>query len=198
MPKGPLPEHTPISKLGLALAHPERVRILMAMSAPARRMSAKMWSEETELEVGNASYHFRALEKLGCVILVDEVKVRGAREKIYEPVRWALGWRREWNRLPAIVKQNIAAVSLIGYVESLGRAIDAGKYDEREDSSIAYDTFWTDERGWSEVTSILNKALEDVSRVTDEIKERLDANPEVGRFLMSYGMSAFETAPEDE
>ncbi len=141
MPRGEKPAHTPVSELAAALSHPDRIWILMAMNAPIRRLSPSDYSEEAGLVLGSSSYHFRVLKSAGCIEVVDEKRNRGAVEHIYEPVRRALAWKREYEELPDIAKQNIDAVSLRGYVEAVGDAVDAGTFGKREGSHIAYDRF---------------------------------------------------------
>lgn len=193
MPQGKAPERTGPVKLAHALSHPERLRILMEMNAPTRRMSPNDYANERGLPVNRTAYHFRVLRRAGCIKIVDEQKRRGATEHYYEPVRRAMAWTREWEELPALVKQNIAAVSLLGYVEAVGAAIDAGMYDERDESHISNDRFWTDELGFTEASIVMDRTLKELLEIAAEARERLEQSPDAEKFLASYGLSLFET-----
>jgi hypothetical protein len=193
MPQGKPPARKGISKLAHALSHPERVRILMGMNAPIRRLSPTEYSFETGLPLGNAAYHFRALHKAGCLELVDEKRRRGATEHFFEPVQRALTWKREYEDLPDIVKQNLDAVGLRGYVEAIGDAIDAGRYCDREESHIAYDRLWTDAAGFAKASKVMDRALNELLEITAEARQRLMEDPESDKFLAAYHLSLFET-----
>lgn len=180
-----------------ALAHPLRVRILMRMNAPIRRMSPIEFSEESGEPLGNCSYHFRQLEKSGCLQIVDMVQRRGATEHIYEPVRKAMAWTREWEGLGPVVRQNLAATALRGAVERVGSAVDGGTFDARDDSHLSWDTAWVDDEGWQQLHLIFQRALEETLVVTTECAKRLDGVPADRRFLITYLLATFESPPED-
>lgn len=193
MAQGKPPARQGISKLAHALSHPERVRILMGMNAPIRRLSPTEYSFESGVALGNAAYHFRVLEKAGCLEVVDEKRRRGATEHFFEPVQRALTWTREYEDLPDIVKQNLDAIGLRGYVEAIGDAVDAGRYCEREESHIAYDRIWTDAAGFAKASKVMDRALKELLAITNETRQRLMENPESEKFLAAYHLSLFET-----
>lgn len=184
-----------VSRTGIAraLSHPTRVRIMMTMNTPRRRMSPKEFCDETGVEMGHASYHFRELANAGCIELVAQEQRRGATEHFYYPVEWAMAWTREWESLGPVVKQNLAATALRGWVEALGAAIDAGTFEKRDESHLSWDTTRVDEEGWQTVTAILAETLERLIEVGVESAKRLqEGGPS---FLISFALAAFE-APE--
>lgn len=181
-----------------ALSHPLRVRILMRMNVPTRRVSPKEFSDETGEALGNCSYHFRQLEKFGCVKVVDEVQRRGAMEHYYEPERRAMAWTREWEALGPVVRQSLTASLLRGGVERIGNAIDSGTFDARNDSHMSWDTAWVDEEGWQQLHRIFQRALEESLIVTTESAKRLENLPRGEQFLVTYLLATFESPPEDE
>ena len=65
------------------LAHPLRFKILIAMNTPFRRLSPSGFSEETDEPLSNASYHFRVLDRAGCIKVVETYQRRGATEHVY-------------------------------------------------------------------------------------------------------------------
>src|SRR5690242_9472439 len=160
-------------EMAKVLSHPIRFQILVEMNTPVRRLSPSEFSEERGEPLGNVSYHFRVLDKAGCIKVVDTVQRRGATEHVYEPVKRAMAWKREWENLGPYVRDNIAASALGGAVEILGRAIDEGTFDQREDSHLSYDCEWVDEEGWTEIHTIFRQQLEELLIATERIKKRL-------------------------
>ena len=177
------------------LSHPLRFRILNDMNTPARRLSPSEFSDEIGGSLGTVSYHFRVLNKAGCIEVVDTVQRRGATEHIYEPVKRAMVWKNEWANLGPVVRQVVAASALGNAVRQVGASIDEGTFDKREDSHLSHDTFWTDEQGWTEMHSMFQRHLEDLLITAQRIKGRLDDDPDIPRFLVTYFMATFETPP---
>jgi DNA-binding transcriptional ArsR family regulator len=177
-----------------ALSHPTRVRILMAMNAPSRRLSPKEFEDETGVAIAHASYHFRELEKAGCIALVDRVPRRGATEHYYEPVRTALAWTREWEDLAPAVKQNLAASVLRGGVEAAGRAIDSGSFEARDDAHLSWDTMRLDTPGWERAAGILDRALAELLETAEESERRIEEGGE--GFLATFLLALFEAPPK--
>lgn len=176
-----------------ALSHPTRVRILMAMNAPNRRMSPKEFCSLTGDKMGHVSYHFRELAETGCIELVAEVPRRGATEHYYEPVRTAMAWSREWETLGSYVKQNLSASVLRGGVEAIGEAIDSRSFEAQPNSHLSWDTLRVDAEGWNKATSIMDRALAELLEVEAESGERVsESNP---GFLATFLMSTFESPP---
>jgi predicted transcriptional regulator len=184
---------SPMLKLAMAISHPVRFRIITAMNAPERNASPKELAEEFDLDVKRVAYHVRELAELGYLELVDTEPRRGSIEHVYRPVQRFEAWSLEWGELFPAFKQVVAASALGIGVEAIGASIDAGKFEAREDSVLAQDTFHTDERGAEEAGKILIKAVEELVAVADEAKARLAETGEEG-FLLSYLTASFEGA----
>lgn len=71
-----------VGKIGQALGHPTRVRLVRRLrgSEPA---SASRLAEEIDEALGNVSYHLRVLERLGVVREASSRHVRGALEHFF-------------------------------------------------------------------------------------------------------------------
>lgn len=177
------------------LSHPIRFRILNDMNTPFRRLSPSEFSDETGEILGTVSYHFRVLQRAGCIEVADTIQRRGATEHIYEPVKRAMAWKGEWQTLGPFVRQNVAASALGNAVKQVGESIDQGTFDKRDDSHLSHDTLWTDDQGWAEVHTMFQRHLEDLLMTTQRIKQRLDADPAIDRFLVTYLMATFESPP---
>lgn len=180
-----------------ALAHPTRIRILMAMHTPRRTMSPKDFSDETGETIGNSSYHFRKLEKFGFLKLARTAQVRGATEHFYQPVKRALAWTKESDSLPPVILDRVAATALGGLVQDAGEAIDAGTFNDREDRALAYDKQWADERAWGELAKLFETTLAKALEIGDKAAERWAENGGEGFFLASYGLAMFESPPPE-
>jgi predicted ArsR family transcriptional regulator len=179
--------------LAMAISHPLRYRIIWAMSSPERNASPKQLSEEFDLDVKRIAYHMRELAALGYVEIVETEPRRGSIEHIYRPVRAFNAWWQEWSELLPSVKQIVAASALGTGVEAIGASIDSGRFDSREDSVLAQETFRTDDRGAEEAAKVLAKALEDLMEISVNAKARLAESGEEG-FLLSYITASFEGA----
>ncbi|HEU4392267.1 MAG TPA: helix-turn-helix domain-containing protein [Solirubrobacterales bacterium] len=186
--------------MGRALSHPLRVRILMTMNAPIRKLSPSDFCEEAGCSMGLASYHFRELQKAGCIEVAETVQRRGATEHLYLPVKRAMAWSREWEMLGSVVKQNLAATALSGAVEVIGEAVDQGTFEGLPDSVLAWDVMRVDMPGWEKAHDILARAITELIEVGDECRERVADLPPEKVFLVSYLMSSFESPerPESE
>lgn len=173
------------------MSHPTRVRILMAMNTPRRRLSPKRFSDETGLPVHHCAYHFGELEDTGCIILVATKKRRGATEHIYEPLKAAIQWTEDWKHLGPAIKQSVLASVMGGAVEALGQAIDDGSFESRDDSHLSWSTAEMDSRGWREVASIFDRVLSELMEVDQRVLARIAAGADF--FVASYFMASFES-----
>jgi hypothetical protein len=177
--------------MAIAMSHPLRVRILYGMNSPERRCSATDIAEETNIDVKRLSYHMRELATLGFIEQVDERQVRGSLEKIYAPIKGVEAWALEYLSLPPAFKKILAANVLKHGVVALGAAIDKGTFDARDDSMLAQDTFWSDERGAQEAMAVIDEALKSLLEIRENAKARLAEAGEKG-FLISYLLAGYE------
>lgn len=187
---------SPETAIGRAMSHPTRINILMSMNAPRRRLSPKMYSEESGERLANSSYHFRALWEMGCIELVDTKARRGATEHFYAPSKRAMAWTKAWKALPDWIKQNLSATALRGLVEAVGEAIDAGTFDAREDAHLSFDAIWVDEQAWRELTGLFNRTLEEAIEIGESAEARLTS--EQPGFVATYGLTCFEAPPKSD
>jgi hypothetical protein len=161
-----------------------------------RRMSPSLYAEEAGERLGNCSYHFRELQKFGCIELVATKQRHGATEHFFEPSKRALAWTKMWKSLPDWVKQNLSATALAGLVEAVGRAIDQGTFEAHEDSHLSYDAMWVDDQGWGELTELFNGTLEEAIGIGKRSEDRL--SDDTPGFVATYGLTCFEMPPPTE
>jgi hypothetical protein len=182
-------------RLAKALSHPVRIQILMSMNTPRRRMSPKNFADESGCTIGNSSYHFRKLHKLGFLHLASTRQRRGSTEHFYEPVKRAVAWSKEWERMSPVLKANLEVVAALGWVKAIGQAFDAGTFDARKDSHLSWDTMRVDDTAWTQLTALMNRTLKEAIAIGEECAERLG---DEGGFFASLGMSLFEAPPPPE
>ncbi len=188
---------SPAVLMGRALSHPLRIRILTRMNAPIKQMSASDFSDESGVPLGNVSYHFRELVKCGCLEKVATHPRRGAVENVYEPVRKALAWAREWEDLGPATRQTLAASALRAAVEAIGKAIDSGEFEALPEPALCWDTMRTDPEGWAKVARIMARATEELLTIEAESRQRRDDDPSLPDLRVSYLLSTFGSPIED-
>jgi hypothetical protein len=181
-------------RLAKALSHPLRIKILMAMNAPTRRLSPSDFSREKGLILSHSAYHFRKLEKFGFIELVETRPRRGSTEHYYEPVKKAMAWKREWEAMAPILKQNLSATALGGFVDALGECIDAGTFEKRADSHLSWDRARVDEEGFAEMAALMVEILERYLTIQAKCAERMSGNGDPG-FIACFALSLFESPP---
>ncbi|HEU5105905.1 MAG TPA: hypothetical protein VFU11_08685 [Solirubrobacterales bacterium] len=183
------PEREVMAKI---MRHPTRVRILMAMNTPRRRMSPTTFAREAGVPVHHAAYHFGELEDTGCIVLVGTIQRRGVTEHVYEPKRTAIQWTDDWRLLGPAVKQTVLASVMRGGVEAIGAAVEAGTFEGRRGSHASLGTFRLDTPGWMEVAEIYDRTLVRLLRLDDEATSRIAAGASF--FTASYFMASFEVS----
>jgi hypothetical protein len=174
-------------------SHPTRLAILMDMNTPPTRLSPVRFARDRRLDTNRVAYHFRMLEKAGCIELVDRQPVRGSYEHFYEPIRTALAWQGEWEQFGPVVKQTLAASVLGGGVEAIGKAIDDGTFEARPNSHLSWHTMRLDEAAWAKAGEVMDRALSELMELEAESVQRSDASD---LFLGSFLMSLFESPPK--
>jgi hypothetical protein len=180
-----------------AISHPTRVAILMEMNSPRRKLSPVVFARDRGLELNRVSYHFRELEKVGCIELVDRVPRRGATEHVYEPRTTALAWQAEWERLGPVVQQTLLATVAGAGVQMLGRAIDGGTFEAHPESHLSWHTMRMDLEAFTKAGAIMDRALSELMKLEAEAVERADGDDDE-LFLGSFWMQLFESPPKQE
>jgi hypothetical protein len=155
-------------------------------------MSPKNFSDEHGCTLGNSSYHFRKLREYGFIHLVKTRQRRGSTEHFYEPVKRAMAWTKEWERMSPVLKANLEVVAALGWVKAVGDSFDAGTFDAREDSHLSWDTVRVDDAAWEKLTTLMNRTLKEAMTIGEECGQRL--GPDEG-FHASFALTLFEAPP---
>ena len=161
-------------QLAKALAHPLRVRILTSLHKGVS--SPNQLSQELGEPLGNVSYHVKTLLEYDCVELVKTEPRRGAVEHFYRATERAFFSASDWEKIPASARKGISGSVLETIGQDASEALIAGSIDARTDSHLSRTPLVLDEKGWTEVTSLLEETLnraieiqaESATRLTDE------------------------------
>jgi len=178
-------------RLVRALAHPLRVQILEILTE--RVASPNGLADELGVGLTHVAYHTRALEKWGCLDLVDTAQRRGATEHFYKATPGSFVGDQDWRRVPLPVRGSISSASLRSFVEKAVRALKAGTLDAREDTVFSWNPLLLDQRGWDEVTAILRDAADRVLAAHKRSRERL-AKGGGEPISTVFGLANFEAA----
>lgn len=178
-------------KLVSALSHPLRVHILDVLTEVSA--SPSDLARDVGLSVNYVAYHVKELEKLGYLELVKTEPRRGTVEHYYKAKRRFLLDDSEWERLPEPVKRTATATLLRQVTEEAKEALEAGTFDSRN-SHLSRTRLYVDEKGWDELTAVLEEALNRVLSLQEECAARLEESG--GEAIpTAVSIAGFETPP---
>lgn len=185
------------------LRHPIRVRILEI--ANTREISPVAFVDEQLQPAGisfsdrpaalsHVAYHFRELEKVGCIEVVRTVQRRGAIEHIYRgtaPVEFSSD---EFAALSEEQRRLLSRNALQALIARADSAMQSGTFDARTNRHLIWMVIELDERGWEEFSSALDVCFQEVQRIHADSKDRLAASGEQV-IPTTYGSLGFESPP---
>ena len=140
-------------QLAKALAHPLRVRILTSLHKGIS--SPNQLAQELGEPLGNVSYHVKTLLEYDCVELVKTEPRRGAVEHFYRATERAFFSDADWAKIPASARKGITGAILESIGQDATEALMAGTIDARNDSHVSRTPLVLDEKGWTELNSLL-------------------------------------------
>lgn len=186
-------DHPIDQRLVRALAHPLRIQILEILSE--RVASPSMIATELGTGVSHIAYHTRALDRCGCLELVQTAQRRGATEHFYKARPRVFLGDQMWRQVPSSIRGAVSAASLQTFIDKAIAAVQSGAMDDRDDTTFSWMPLHLDEEGWDEVTEILREATERVLKAQEESSRRTGSSGELGRTISAVvGLSLFETA----
>jgi DNA-binding transcriptional ArsR family regulator len=156
-----------------ALAHPTRVHILDILSEGPSSPSRIARRMGPHTGVRSVAHHIKVLERLGCVILVDEIRSGPAVEHIYRATERQFFNAEEWEAIEPKNRQPITATILRLIAEDTAKALSTGRFDERPDNHLSRSPLEVDNEGWAELVAILARTLDEVLAVHDKSVERV-------------------------
>jgi DNA-binding transcriptional ArsR family regulator len=178
-----------------ALAHPVRLHLLDIVSD--RNISPAEFARERGEPVSKVSYHFRALEKCGCIEIAEAKPVRGSTEHFYRSVGDGYHDDESWARMPDEVRRALASIVLKFVAGRMSRAIHAGTLTARDDVHVTWKPVTLDEQGWKEVMQILNTAFTEVDEAEARAAKRLAKSDEDG-LVATVAITGFESPREGQ
>jgi hypothetical protein len=185
------------------LGHPLRVRILEITNE--RDISPSAFVDEGLEPKGinfasrahglsHASYHFRELEKAGCVEVVETFQRRGATEHIYRGVARVEFTTEDFERLPKEQRRMLSRVAMQALVARVDGAFNADTFDSRADRFMVMMPLELDRRGWGEFIDLLDRCYAEVQQIDDDSRDRLAGSG--SRVIpATYGMLGFQSPP---
>lgn len=187
-------------RLAKALAHPLRVQILVETNK--RPMSATQFANYIGAGVSpsKAARHFRYLERLGCLELVEEKtggKRRGGRERIYKAIQRSLFDDSVWESLPGSLQGEVTNVIFTTYIERIAEAVAAGTIDKRPNRHFTWTGMHYDQQAWDEFVPRMDELFAFSLELRIQAAIRLARSGE-RPIPVTVGMSCFESPPDAE
>jgi DNA-binding transcriptional ArsR family regulator len=183
-------------RLVKAISHPLRVEILVEIDrAP---MSPSEYAARSGDELSTVAYHFRELEKAGCLTIVDETPRRGAIEHYYEVTKRALFSDEAFAQMPAPIRGGFNA-SIVGtFSERAREAIEADTMDSRENKHVTWTPVELDDSGFDRIMGMLGEVYTALGVEQLAAAERMKASGETS-IHATVALFGFESpAPERE
>lgn len=179
-------------RLVRALCHPLRVQILELLTD---RIASPNWlSEQLDASLSHVAYHTRALDKCGCLVLVETAQRRGATEHFYKATPDAFVGGPAWRGVPRPVLSGVSGATLQTFLDKAVGALEAGSLDGRDDTIFRWMPLLLDQRGWEEVVTIMERATEQVLAAHLRSQDRLSASGAEEAISTVVGLASFETA----
>jgi DNA-binding transcriptional ArsR family regulator len=183
-------------RLVRALAHPLRIKILEALTE--RVASPIRLSDDLDAGLSHVAYHTRALDKCGCLELVDTAQRRGATEHFYKASPHSFIGDRIWRRVPRALLGGVSGATLQSFMDRAVAALEAGTIDGREDTTLYWTPVLLDQQGWDEVTATMKETINRVLAIQDQSRARLAKRKGRGAISAIVGIASFETSGSRE
>jgi DNA-binding transcriptional ArsR family regulator len=182
------------------LSHPLRVMILEILNegpmSPSQFVEDGLVPKENyqnyEQALSFAAYHFRELEKAGCIAIIDSIPRRGAVENVYRGLMRVYFTDAEFEELPLEHRERLSRLSFQGLIARASGAMEAGTFDARTDRHLTWMPFEVDERGWKEMMTSMTGCFGEVEQIKHDSADRLAASGERA-VRVTFGMVGFES-----
>jgi hypothetical protein len=179
-------------RLVRALAHPLRIQILEILTDQVA--SPNLLANELGSDLSDVAYHTRALDRCGCLDLVDTAQRRGATEHFYKATPGAFVGAPSWRKVPRSVRGGVSAATLKTFLDKAIAALEGGTLEGRDDTVFRWMPLLLDLEGWKEVIAIMEEATNLVLAAHLRSQDRLTEGGGRNAISSLVGMAAFETA----
>jgi hypothetical protein len=180
-----------------ALAHPMGIQILADLNK--RIESPSGFSNRFGEKLQNVSYHFRALQKFGCLEEVETRPVRGAIEHFYRATKRVLFDGKAWEDLPPSLKAQASGRTVDDFLEAVAAAMLDGTFDASDERVAVWLQRRLDKQGWGDAVAAHWKLIRKMEGIFKESAIRLaDAGEPDAGIVGTYGLFLFESPPKPE
>jgi hypothetical protein len=177
-------------RLARAIGHPIRVEILVEVDrAP---MSPNEFARRTGHPLATVAYHFRELQKCGCLEVIEEVPRRGATEHFYQVTARALFSAESFAKLPAPARGGISAATIACFMRRAQEALEAHTFDSHESRHLTWRPLTLDEEGFARVMAMLDELYAALGVEQLAAAERLAESGEPPVYT-TVGLAGFES-----
>jgi len=150
--------------------------------------------KDKQQALSHVSYHFRALEKAGCIELVEIHQRRGASEHVYRGRSRVFFTDKEFERMSLKERHQLSRTSIQGLIARTDGALASGTFDHRTDRHLSWLAMEVDDRGWKELMTALAACYGEVDRIRKDALDRLaGSGDEV--VPVTVAMLGFESPP---
>jgi hypothetical protein len=174
-----------------------RVQILGVLNK--RVMSPSQFAKEYDEKLSNTSYHFRALQKLGCIEEVDTRQVRGAVEHFFRATKRVLFDGKSWDGLPQSLRAGVSGQAVSDFLAAVALSMEAEVFDARTERMLVWVQKRLDLQGWEEAVEAHRDLVRSMLTIYKDAALRLsEAGEPDGGMLGTYGIFLFESPPQPE
>jgi hypothetical protein len=183
-------------ELAKAIADPLRYQMLM--TALQRPLSGIEFAEEWDIPEHASHHHITFLRKRGFLVVVDEVKRRGATEIFYRAVKRAYLSDAAWAQIGPILHNGLSETIMNEFFNVVSQAGKAKTLDARPESHLWWQEIPLDEITFPKAMAMLRVLVNKLLELGDETVAN-QAEGEGGELIQSVlGLMGFESAPPEK
>jgi DNA-binding transcriptional ArsR family regulator len=161
-----------------ALSHPLREHVLAVLNE--KIASTTEIGREIDLDVPAFYHHVEVLEELGFLERVESKQRRGAEEHFFRAKATILFDDRDWEKVPASVRTDIAGSQVSSILKDFIRALRSGAFGANPAVHNAWVPGIFDRLGWQESMALMSETLAKVIEIQKRSTERIAATGEPG------------------
>lgn len=182
-------------RVAKAVSHPLRVRILAALNE-AEMGPGGFTHRNPDVDLREASRHFRRLRDLECIELVGRRPGRG-REQLYRAVRRAMFDLSAWEAVPPAKRSRVTGEVLSTFMRRVAQAGEAGTLDRRDERWVSWTALKFDQQGWGEFLTAIEEVFDRSLQLGVDAPLRMARTGEEP-MPVTVGLFYFESPPDDD
>lgn len=136
-------------------------------------MSPSEFQRQRAEILSGVAYHFRELEKLGCLELIDTRQVRGSTEHFYQASERAWITDEGWAALPPVLRTGLDVTVYRTWIEQVAGAIESGTMEAQPDRYFTWTEVLLDHQGWTRIMGKLGDLLGELKTEEANAVERM-------------------------